>query len=82
MEVEKLAKLFKLHPDSVRRSIRNGEIKATKVGRSWIVDDDEVERLKATKYTNNDAVEGLLKENESLKAELKRIKSILKDLAK
>lgn len=81
MEVEKLAKLFKLHPDSVRRSIRNGEIKATKEGRSWIVDDDEVERLKA-KYINNDVVEELLKENESLKAELKRIKSILKDLAK
>ena len=81
MEVNDLAKLINLHPESIRRSIRNGEIKAKREGRSWIVEDEEVERLKA-KYTNNEVVERLLKENESLKAELKRIKSILKDLSK
>ena len=81
MNAKSLALVLGVHYNTIYTMIRSGEIKAIRKGRELIVDDDEVERLKA-KYTNNDAVEELLKENESLKAELKRIKSILKDLAK
>ena len=40
MKVREYAKLMGLHPESVRRSIRNGEIPAEHIGREWIINDD------------------------------------------
>ena len=40
--VDQLAKLLDLHPKTVRRFIREGKIKATKIGREWRVRQDDV----------------------------------------
>ncbi|MCB5007520.1 helix-turn-helix domain-containing protein [Streptococcus mutans] len=46
MNAKELAVVLGLHPDSIRRLINQGEIKATKQGREWIIGNDEVERLR------------------------------------
>lgn len=81
MNAKSLALILGVHYNTIYKMIRSGEIKAVRKGRELIVENNEVERLKK-EFENNDIIEGLLKENESLKAELKRIKSILKDLSK
>lgn len=40
MKVKEYAKLMGLHPESVRRSIRNGEIPANLHGREWLIDEE------------------------------------------
>lgn len=40
MDVKKTAEILGMHPESIRRSIREGHIPAKKVGREWIVDDE------------------------------------------
>lgn len=39
MKVKEYAALMGMHPDSVRRSIRNGDIPATQHGREWEIDE-------------------------------------------
>lgn len=45
MKVKDYAKLMGLHPDSVRRSIRNGDIPAEQYGREWHIDDEFAEAM-------------------------------------
>lgn len=46
MIVEELAALLKEHPENIRRWIRQGKVKATKIGKRYDVPMDEVNRLK------------------------------------
>lgn len=40
VNANEFAKIMGFHPDTIRRQIRDGEIKATKKGREWIIDDE------------------------------------------
>ena len=44
MGVEELAEFLKLHPLTVRKLARNGELPAFKIGRRWNVKRDELEK--------------------------------------
>jgi excisionase family DNA binding protein len=43
--VEALAALITYHPESVRRAIRQGRIKALRFGKSWRIPAPEVRRI-------------------------------------
>lgn len=43
MKVMDYARLMGLHPESVRRAIRNGDIPAMQLGREWHIDDEFAE---------------------------------------
>lgn len=43
--VEEVAEILRLHPESVRRKIRKGEIKSIKTGRKHLITQSEVDRL-------------------------------------
>lgn len=40
-----VATILKIHVDTVRKKIRTGEIKATKVGRDYRITEEELNRL-------------------------------------
>jgi excisionase family DNA binding protein len=42
---EELAELIRFHPESVRRAIRQGRIKAVKTGRHWKIPHEEARRV-------------------------------------
>lgn len=42
--VDELAGILRLHPKTVRRFIREGKIRGRKIGRSWMVGQDELKR--------------------------------------
>jgi len=42
--VEELSEILKLHPKTVRRFIREGRITGKKIGRSWMVHEEELKR--------------------------------------
>lgn len=43
---KEVAEIFKCHVETIRRKIRNGEIKVVKIGREYRISEEEVERLK------------------------------------
>ncbi len=43
--VREVAEAFGLHPDTVAAAIRRGELRATRLGRRWLVPREEVERI-------------------------------------
>jgi len=53
--VEELSEILKLHPKTVRRFIREGKITGRKIGRSWMVHEEELKRYM------RDAVDASLK---------------------
>lgn len=53
MNARELAKLLKLHPETIRRMIREDEIKAVKKGRSYVIPQSEVNRLLANKISGD-----------------------------
>lgn len=42
---EELAELIRFHPESVRRAIRQGRIRAIKTGRHWKIPQEEARRV-------------------------------------
>lgn len=46
LTVEELAENLKVHKITVLRHIRNGKIKAIRMGKFWRVNEEEVERIK------------------------------------
>lgn len=40
-----LAQQLKVTPSALRHRIRNGTLKATKIGRDWFVDEREVKKI-------------------------------------
>lgn len=45
VDVPYLCELLELQPDTIRKRIQNGSIKAAKIGRTWRIPKSEVERL-------------------------------------
>lgn len=52
LSVEEISKILELHPKTVRRFIREGKLKARKIGRTWKVLEDELKM-----YTHGEAGE-------------------------
>lgn len=42
---KELSTILHMHPKTVQEKIRKGEIKGVKLGKQWIVTEEEVERL-------------------------------------
>lgn len=57
MNAKEVSKILGVHPETVRRMIREGEIEAVKEGRSYIVPDSEVKRLKVARDIHTSEVE-------------------------
>lgn len=70
MNAKELAALLKVHPETIRRMIRNKEIQAEKKGRSFIIPSDEVERL--IKENSHTPVEGVLEKLDFVEAYMKK----------
>jgi len=47
LTTNKAARILGYHPDHLRRLLRDGTIEARKFGRDWLIDRQEVERIKA-----------------------------------
>jgi len=47
MTANEAAAMLGYHPDHVRRLLRKGTVKAEQFGRTWMIDCQEVERIKA-----------------------------------
>jgi excisionase family DNA binding protein len=47
LTADEAAEILGYHPDYVRRLLRNGTIRAHQFNRIWIIDRQEVERVKA-----------------------------------
>lgn len=43
--VESFAELIQLHPESIRRAIRAGRLRAVKFGTKWGIPNDEAQRV-------------------------------------
>ena len=65
-----LARLLNLHPETVRRLIREGEIKAIKDGRSFYIPEEEVQRLYEER--NGNTKEDILEKLQSVEVYFKR----------
>ncbi len=48
VDVSEAAKILKVHPETVRRLIREGKLPATKFGNKWLLDRDRVLMFAAT----------------------------------
>lgn len=42
--VDELANMFDVHPETIRRMLKRGEIKGYKFGREWRVNEDELKK--------------------------------------
>ena len=47
LTVEEAAKQLGYHPDHVRLLLRTGRVKGERIGQVWLIDRQEVERIKA-----------------------------------
>ena len=47
LTVEEVATQLKVHKITILRHIRNGNIKAVRVGKFWRIGEDEAERIKS-----------------------------------
>ena len=54
--VQELAEILSLHPKTVQRFIREGKLKATKIGREWRVQKEDLREFASGK----DALEGFI----------------------
>lgn len=45
VDVPYLCELLQLQPDTIRKRLQNGSIKATKIGKTWRISNEEVKRL-------------------------------------
>ena len=45
VDVPYICDLLQLHENTVRRLIQNGSIKAAKIGRTWCIPKNEIERI-------------------------------------
>lgn len=45
--VAECAEMLGVHPDTVRAAIERGELRATRLGRQWLIPASEVERIAA-----------------------------------
>jgi excisionase family DNA binding protein len=52
--VRTAAEKMQLHPESVRRIIRSGELRAVKMGKSWRLRESDLTNYIATRPTNQD----------------------------
>ena len=43
--VEELAEKFKTHPETIRRYIREGKIKATIIGKKYLIEDEDEKKF-------------------------------------
>lgn len=50
LTVDQAAELLDYHPDHVRRLLRQGRMEGEHFNRVWMIDREEVERLKALQF--------------------------------
>lgn len=47
LTVQEAARQLEYHPDHLRRLLRTGTVKGERIGQMWLIDRQEVERIKA-----------------------------------
>ncbi len=47
LTAQEAAEQLAYHPDHLRRLLRTGRVKGERIGQMWIIDHQEVERIKA-----------------------------------
>lgn len=79
MNAKEASALLGLHPNTIYKMIRNGEIKAEKKGKSFDISPEEIDRLQGDNNTVEDVIQSLEKVKSYLKKELEELDRVLDD---